>query len=182
MFGWIKTYRDSGKERCETGVCYKNLRTVVPGKIYRSAAPDSHLTMAMLVHGLNLKTVLDLRLDENRTAYGYDPREHDWCDALGVHHSPVPMHDDKPILESEFNNALNTIAVLEGPILVHCEGGRHRTGAVIAAYRVLVEGWTRDRAWKEAEDCGYYDAMGHKPVRLSWEAYVTTKLLDRAGR
>lgn len=183
MFGWIKIYRETGKERCETGVCYTNLRTVVPHAIYRSAAPAKFEDLERMVNGLGIRTVLDLRYDENVLEGHYDGSEADWCEKLGIHHSPVPMRDKKPgILASQFDNALSTFNILAGPFLVHCEGGRHRTGAVIAAYRVLVQGWTRDRAWKEAEECGYYDAMGHEPVRKSWEVYVTTKLLERAGR
>src|SRR5207248_42279 len=30
------------------------------------------------------------------------------------------------------------------PVLVHCQEGRDRTGALVAAYRIAVEGWSRE--------------------------------------
>lgn len=183
MFGWLKTYHETGKELCDTGVCYTNLRTVVGGKIYRSAAPEKYEDLERMTNGLRLKTVIDLRLEENRTDGFYDPREQDWCYKLGIKHVSIPMHDKAPILESEFDNALGWLDLPDmAPFLIHCESGRHRTGAVVAAWRVLRQGWFKKDAWAEAVACGYYDAMGHKPVRLSWETYVTTKLLDGAAR
>jgi protein tyrosine phosphatase (PTP) superfamily phosphohydrolase (DUF442 family) len=35
------------------------------------------------------------------------------------------------------------------PVLVHCAQGQDRTGACVAAYRVVVQGWTRERALHE---------------------------------
>ena len=35
------------------------------------------------------------------------------------------------------------------PVYVHCAGGRHRTGVMTAAYRMSIDGWTSDRAFKE---------------------------------
>lgn len=41
-----------------------------------------------------------------------------------------------------------------GPAFVHCEQGRGRTGCMVAAYRVLVNGWTPNAALKEAQRFG----------------------------
>ena len=38
------------------------------------------------------------------------------------------------------------------PVYVHCQGGRHRTGVMTAAYRMTDEGWTADRAFSEMKD------------------------------
>lgn len=38
------------------------------------------------------------------------------------------------------------------PILVHCEGGVHRTGLVVALYRMAIQGWSAARAIEELED------------------------------
>jgi protein tyrosine/serine phosphatase len=35
------------------------------------------------------------------------------------------------------------------PVLVHCAQGQDRTGACVAAYRVVVQGWERERALEE---------------------------------
>jgi protein tyrosine/serine phosphatase len=35
---------------------------------------------------------------------------------------------------------------------VHCKGGRHRTGALTAIYRITHDGWTADQAYKEMKE------------------------------
>ena len=51
-------------------------------------------------------------------------------------------------------------------VFVHCLHGQDRTGYAIAAYRMLVQGWSFEQAYKEAKD------MGHKwwfaPYLLLW--------------
>jgi protein-tyrosine phosphatase len=51
------------------------------------------------------------------------------------------------------------------PIFTHCRGGRHRTGTLLAVYRVADCGWTREQALKEMMRFGWYDALGHRPLR-----------------
>jgi tyrosine-protein phosphatase SIW14 len=41
------------------------------------------------------------------------------------------------------------------PVLVHCQGGVHRTGLVSAIYRMQYQGWSPDRAIAEMEDCWF---------------------------
>lgn len=41
------------------------------------------------------------------------------------------------------------------PVLVHCQHGADRTGALIAAYRLAVQGWTKDEAIREMTEGGY---------------------------
>jgi protein tyrosine/serine phosphatase len=41
------------------------------------------------------------------------------------------------------------------PILIHCQGGVHRTGLVAALYRIQYQGWDPERAVGEMEDLGF---------------------------
>jgi len=41
------------------------------------------------------------------------------------------------------------------PVLVHCAQGSDRTGMMVAIYRVVVQGWSKDDALKEMIDGGY---------------------------
>lgn len=41
------------------------------------------------------------------------------------------------------------------PIFVHCKHGQDRTGYVIAAYRMLAQGWTFKQAYQECKDMGH---------------------------
>lgn len=103
LFSRIKKHFATSGDVCETGVCYPNLRIVIPGRIYRSSEPKSYEDMMRIGLGLQIRTVIDLRLDENRTDGFYDPREQDWCEKLGIKHVSIPMHDKAPILASEFD-------------------------------------------------------------------------------
>jgi protein-tyrosine phosphatase len=41
------------------------------------------------------------------------------------------------------------------PVLVHCKHGSDRTGVVVAAYRIVVQGWSKEDAIRELRDGGY---------------------------
>jgi protein tyrosine/serine phosphatase len=41
------------------------------------------------------------------------------------------------------------------PVLVHCAQGSDRTGMMVAIYRIVVQGWSKDDALKEMIDGGY---------------------------
>lgn len=41
------------------------------------------------------------------------------------------------------------------PVFVHCAHGADRTGVVIAAYRVVAQGWSKDEAIREMTEGGY---------------------------
>lgn len=41
------------------------------------------------------------------------------------------------------------------PVLVHCQHGADRTGAVCALYRIAVDGWTKDEAIREITRGGF---------------------------
>lgn len=41
------------------------------------------------------------------------------------------------------------------PVLVHCQHGADRTGVMVAAYRVVVQGWSKEDAIREMQGGGY---------------------------
>lgn len=53
--------------------------------------------------------------------------------------------------------------------IVHCKAGQHRTGAVIATYRLLYDGWTGERALNELLSFGV-----QKPEKIV--AYLNARL------
>ena len=134
-----------------------NFGQVAP-TIYRSADPDDRLDRWKLT--FKLESVLDLR-DEP------DPDEEAACTRLGVLYTRLPMKDDQAPTPATIRNALDILRA--GLVtLVHCKGGRHRTGVVVACWEV-VGGATKAEAWKGAEKYGYYDTWGHKPLREWFE-------------
>lgn len=47
-----------------------------------------------------------------------------------------------------------------GPYLVHCQHGADRTGTMVAMFRIVVQGWSREKAIDELVNGGY----GFHPV------------------
>ena len=48
---------------------------------------------------------------------------------------------------------------------VHCAGGRHRTGAMTAVFRMDMQGWDADQAYGEMKDYDFYTRWGHKAMK-----------------
>ena len=46
------------------------------------------------------------------------------------------------------------------PVLIHCKAGLHRTGVLVALYRMEYEGWTKDEALDEVKANGFGEFAG----------------------
>ncbi len=129
--------------------------------IYRGAYP-SHSTWEKLKK-TDVKVILSLcdgpigDAHEEATEHGYT-----WI--------RVPMSDTDAPTESQVLTAVEYMR--PGKVFVHCRGGRHRTTLIVAAFRVLVQNWPKKAAWKEGERYGWYDALGHKVLRLWFEREI----------
>ncbi len=66
----------------------------------------------------------------------------------------IEMETDD-ITEAQLTEALQYIQRAPGPVLVHCWHGSDRTGAVVAAYRVVVQKWSKQEAIDEMKNGGY---------------------------
>ena len=51
--------------------------------------------------------------------------------------------------ESHIIEALSLIQSSEKPVLIHCWHGSDRTGAIAAAYRIVIENWPKEKAIAE---------------------------------
>jgi len=54
------------------------------------------------------------------------------------------------------------------PLLIHCQHGADRTGALVALYRVVIQGWTPQNAVLEMNRGGYH----HSSLFRNLETYV----------
>lgn len=59
------------------------------------------------------------------------------------------------INEKDVIQALRLIKNRKGSILIHCKHGSDRTGLVVAMYRIIVQGWSREEAINEMKLGGY---------------------------
>lgn len=124
-------------------------------KVYRSAQPDAAGFAELKQRGIG--TVLNLRdnnSDDAETGSGLDLQR-------------VEMEADD-ITVPQLIVALRIIQQARGPVLIHCWHGSDRTGAVSAAYRIVVQGWEKEAAIAELVDggYGYHSIYGNIPQLL----------------
>ena len=58
----------------------------------------------------------------------------------------------KNITEKDIEECLRIIKRAPKPVLVHCMHGSDRTGTIVAAYRILEQGWSPDDAIAELKE------------------------------
>lgn len=69
--------------------------------------------------------------------------------------------------EQDVIAALRAINESPGPVLVHCMHGADRTGTVVAFYRILFQGWSREEAKQEMTEGGFgYHSLWSNLPRL----------------
>jgi protein tyrosine/serine phosphatase len=120
----------------------------VTPNLYRSGQPTQ--AGVAKIKSLGIKTILKLNDD--------DPQEADWAASDGVTLEPMLLSNEGSPTYDQIDAALAFINdAANQPVLVHCHLGHDRTGAVIGAYRVAVQGWSVAQAASEAISMGYSD-------------------------
>jgi protein tyrosine/serine phosphatase len=137
------------------GVSIKNFGRV-NDHYYRGSQPGQE-EFAQLKR-LGIKTVIDLRKDRV-------PEAPDWVKGLGMQYFNIPLKASTPATEEQtayFLSLVNNPA--NWPVYVHCKGGRHRTGALTAIYRITQEGWSADQAYQEMKDYDFNSGILGGPM------------------
>jgi protein tyrosine phosphatase (PTP) superfamily phosphohydrolase (DUF442 family) len=107
---------------------------------YRGAQPKGHDYADLAA--LGVKTIIDL------TA-GDDASEPTTVQGLGMKFVRIPMTTRVVPTAAQLAQFLKLVNDSDSqPVYVHCAGGRHRTGVMTAAYR-MIGGWTADQAFAE---------------------------------
>jgi len=109
----------------------------VNDSVYRSEQPDKQGFLDL--EKLGIKTVLCLRSKHN---------DEEVAKGTGFVLQTLPMKSES-ISTQNIIDALRAIQKAKKPILVHCLHGSDRTGFIIAAYRIVIEGWTKEEAISE---------------------------------
>ena len=124
--------------------------------LYRGSQPTQE-QFAQLKK-LGIKTIIDLRKDSVK-------QEPDWVKSQGMQYFNIPLKASVPATEEQTNYFLSLVNnPANWPIYFHCKGGRHRTGALAAIYRITQDGWTADRAWKEMEQYEFNEGLFGGPM------------------
>lgn len=118
--------------------------------IYRGAQPIDFKELELI----GIRTVLNLRNDEHYSK--------ELAKDAGLVYKNIPMSSRQTPKISNIQQALDIIQNPKNqPVYVFCESGKHRTGVVIAVWRVIEEGWDKKKAWAEAYEYGFYRGFGH---------------------
>ncbi len=123
-----------------------NFYAIDGGQAYRSSQLSGE-TLSWVIDRYAIKTVINLR-GSNPGQPWYD-EEAETCRTMGVALIDLPMSSQSlppPDLLASIVKALRTA---QYPILIHCESGSDRTGAVSALYRIVVLEQDRADAMKE---------------------------------
>lgn len=148
------------------GSRYDGLRhfaVVEPGVLFRCGQPHVRdLETIKREHGL--KTVVCARGGTRHPLRGrWFRKERRWAEQNGVRFEHMPFSDAATPPADVFDRFLAVLADPQSrPVLVHCEQGFHRTGILVAAYRIRHCGWTLERALDEMAEAGF---ESHKPKR-----------------
>jgi len=136
----------------------------VDDSLYRCGQPDDAGMRELAAHGV--RTIVNLRAWHS---------DRDEVAGTGLTLVEVPLGAGS-LTYPELVAALRAVLAAEKPVVVHCWHGADRTGAVVAAWRVAVHGWTPSAALDEMVDGGFGHASiygnlrelvaGLDPVRL----------------
>lgn len=134
-----------------TGVITSAQKVVTPpgiknfGKVndnyFRGSQPTKPQVAALKAMGV--KTIIDLRKD-------YVPEARQWATEQGLNYFNLPLLPGRRATKEQTEYFLRLVNdPANAPVYVHCKGGRHRTGAMTAVYRITHDGWTAEQAFEE---------------------------------
>ena len=115
--------------------------------LYRSAQPEREGFTALQKMGV--RSVLNLR------EFHKDTRK---ARHTQLHLMAYPVAAGE-VTAADVENCLALIAGAPKPVLVHCWHGSDRTGTVVAAYRIVFQNWSVEKAVEEFRDerFGYHE-------------------------
>lgn len=124
---------------------------------YRGAQPEGKDYSQLAAIGV--KTIIDLRDDPKKYAQTL-------AEQAGLRYINLPMSDTRYPQADTASRFLSIISNSENwPVYVHCAGGRHRTGAMTAVYRITIDGWDVDHAYQEMKQYDFYTRWGHGALK-----------------
>jgi protein tyrosine/serine phosphatase len=143
-----------------------NLARVDEG-LFRGAQPRPEGFAALKT--LGVRTVINLRAEHDC---------HDDCAANGLGYVHVPQRA-WTIDDADAIAFLKAAAVsADGPFFIHCQHGADRTGTMVAVYRVVVQGWSREDAIDEMVRGGF----GYHVMFRNLIAYIRNLDADKLRR
>jgi hypothetical protein len=144
----------------------KRLREVVPGRFYRSGQMTAQ-GFADALAKFHFRTIINVQDDfpDPDVYEGFwttrTVKESELCRRLGVNFVTLaPELISRRLVPAEHPACIDQfLAVMDEPanypVLIHCRAGLHRTGMLVAIYRMEYQGWSVGDAWREMKGHGY---------------------------
>lgn len=140
--------------------------------IYRGGQPKDGEYKELVA--LGIKTIVDLREDPENYARKA-------AEKAGLRYINIRLNAKRPPTEAESNQFLGAVnEQANWPVFVHCAGGKHRTGVLIAVYRMEIDGWSAKRAYEEMKDYKFYSSYGHGDMKEYVFDYFNRMMAKRA--
>jgi len=128
-----------------------NFCVVTPNVLWRGAKPAQDGAAWLIQHGVRTIVNLELLHDDRRAFSEARPTSAGRYEA-----GYFRISDWEPnavlapaLLDEHVAHFLAVVDKQAKPVYVHCRSGQNRTGVMVAAYRVIVEGLSRDAAIAE---------------------------------
>lgn len=129
----------------------------VSDELYRGKQPSRE--GMQVLEDMGVKTVVNLRTGDS---------DKELLAGVGLDYEHIPFNTADPD-EEEVLRFLSVVTdKARQPVFVHCRRGADRTGMMVAVYRMVVQGWSNERAREEMEDGGY----GFHKIWLDIRSYV----------
>jgi len=105
----------------------RNLSWLIPGVLMGSSTPRNATDIVLLKHLFNISHVVTLTEEE--------PLDGSWFSHVdGVENLFLPTLNYEPPTVEQVDQFLKLMEARQGPVLVHCGGGKGRAGCFLAAY------------------------------------------------
>ena len=146
--------------RAVVSTSYRNLRVVDEGVLYRSGQM-SRAGFERVCRERGIGTVVKLRGVSDDKDEAEDTVQQKYCEAHGIAFVRFPLADWSPVggvvpADANVRRFVDLMAnpAVAKPVLVHCFAGIHRTGPLVAAYRMEFDGWANEDAVAEMTGMG----------------------------
>lgn len=139
----------------------------VSDALYRGGQPDERGFRRLKEMGV--KTIVNLRSAHS---------DEDELEGLGLDYVRIKMDYLKP-RDDEIAAFLKLVTdAKHQPVFVHCQYGSDRTGTMVAAYRMAVEGWDNRRTIDELPIFGFHGIW--RPLKSYLEDFDPDRVKERA--
>jgi protein tyrosine/serine phosphatase len=125
--------------------------------LYRGAQPKERDYADLAAMGV--KTIIDLQRDGQASEQALVEAQGMKFYRIGMSDKSQPSAEQAELFLKIVNDPANQ------PVFVHCAGGRHRTGAMSAIYRITHDGWSADQAYLEMKRYDFEYGMGHGSLK-----------------